>query len=347
MIFYWKLGSAAQLIALVIRNTRKEIQRLAKDPRMAETLAAYRRGYLTFAKLLYDATLKAPDTTAQGLLDMKQLYGDALVETGETGDAKEALKLFLECKAEQDKQLKVRHGRIDEGFNAKIKAMEKVAAAGPEALHRAINHFLKEHPRAYGTEVQDSYRATALLRANNYLGTLLDRSATTAVTTGPTKPATTQATQPLAGGGARPEQAANVVMKAYKKLMSTERERRKNNLPQDANTFWGLAKSHFVLKEHYKALKYYSQLARQIRPGTPRYWEAQLAYCWCALETFRSERQELEKEPEKNGAKLTRNAEKLEELQAFMRQLEKEDPRKGGLYQEYNRIEAELRSLLK
>ena len=326
----------SQLIALVINNIRAAIRLLAKDPRMDKKREAYREGYQRFAKLLYDSAVKDPKTTPQRLVDLKQMYGDALAETGR---AEQALKLFGECKAEEDKKLNAEREKIDKEFDAKIKAMTAIAGRGAAALQKAIGDFLEGFPKAYGTKIQDSYQAGALLKADTYLGKLLGADGTPA---GPAKPLTPEAK-------AKIEQAVKVVLKAYEKLMNAQRQLRKNQLPEDPANFWGLAKSHFVLKQYFKALPYYRELARRIDPNKNllRYWEAQLALCRCALKAFSKQRRRLQEEPQKNKKALEKNTEDLQGLRAFMRQLEQEDPRKGDLYKEYNAIEAELRSLLR
>lgn len=388
----------SQLIDLVIRNIQAAIKVLAKDRRMAGKVAAYRKGYQHLAKLLYDNAAKDPNTTPKRLLELKQMHGDALAESGQ---AEDALKLFLECKAEEDKRLQAKRDQIDKEIEKKIKAMEAIAAKGPRALHEAIDGVLKKIPKAPATGQvraialkngqcftgdltktpdgyavatnvvkvnpdtkkpelkiqqrtfaadqvalivpQDAAQPISLFKANSYLKKKLPTksSGTTATTQAATSPATQKNSPEI-------NEAIDLVLEAYVKLMNAQRLVRKNALQEDPANFWGLGKSHFALKQYFKALKYYSQLSRRIDPNRnpQRYWEAQLAYCRCALEALRKVRRRLEKDPQKNREKLQRNTESLEGLRAFMRQLEQEDPRKGGLYQEYNAIEAELRSLL-
>ncbi|MBL7133223.1 MAG: hypothetical protein ISS78_03930 [Phycisphaerae bacterium] len=387
----------SQLIDLVITNIRAAIKVMAKDPRMADKVAAYRKGYQHLAKLLYDNAAKDPNTTPQQLLDLKQMYADALAEGGKP---EEALKLSLECKAEEDKKLKAERDRIDKDFDTKIKAMEAIAAKGPQALHQAITDVLEKIPKApltgearaivlndgrhftgevtktpagYVVKInvvriepetkkplvkieqrtfaadqvalivpKDATQPIALFKANIYLAKLLREGG------GATTRATRATTTPAIKNRAEIDEVVILLLNGYDKLMNAQRLVRKNALQEDPANFWLLAKSYFALKQYFEALKYYSQLSRRIDPNRnpQRYWEAQLAYCRCALEAFRKVRRQLEEDPQKNREKLQRNTESLEGLRAFMRQLEQEDPRKGELYQEYNAIEAELRSLL-
>lgn len=197
---------------------------------------------------------------------------------------------------------------------------------------------------------KDAAQAVALFKTNTYLKKLLDRSggATTKATTRATTRAT-QATTPAAiKNKAELDEAVILVLEAYYKLMNVRQMVRKRNLEQDPANFWGLAKSHFALKQYSKALPLYRQLTLRLDPNKNllAYWQAQLGYCRCALEMLHKERQKLKEDPQKNKKKLKMNTEKLEGLRAYLRQLEQEDPQRGNLYKDFNRIEAELKSLL-
>ena len=193
---------------------------------------------------------------------------------------------------------------------------------------------------------QEDTQAIGLFKANVYLNKKLPaKRAATATTTTTTQAATSPATQKNS-----PEiiEAMDLVLEAYVKLMNAHRRLRKNTLEEDPANFWGLAKSHYALKQYFKALKYYQELAERLDPNKnpEQYWQAQLKACRCALEGLRQTREKLKENPQKNKEKLEKNTESLENLQRSMRQLEEDDPNKGGFYEEYNLIMAELRTLL-
>ncbi len=414
----------AQLIALVIQNIREKIKAWSKDLRRVKEVAAYREGYRHLAKLLYDNAAEDPNTTPQQLLNHKQRYGLALTEPG-SGKAKaeEALKLFRECKAEEDKKLEVERNRIDKEYVKQIEDMEATKVRGPRDLHQAINEVIKTIPKApltgearaiviseivvrdgkeeetfryltgvvkkapTGYEVwvnvvvrfdpktkkppqlkiqqstftaaqvklivpQDAAQAITLFKANIYLKDLLKRSSGATTTVATTQVATTRPTQATAPAAiknkAELDEAVMLVLEAYDTLMNVRRMVRKKDLEQDPANFWGLAKSHFALKQYFEALPFYRQLSVRIDPNKNNlaYWQAQLGYCRCALEALRKVKRKLKEDPQKNEKKLKINTERLEGLRAFMRELEIKDPGKGGLIEEYNRIQTELRSLL-
>ncbi len=429
-----KRGS--QLIDLVIRKIRENIKRLGTDKRMVAKVEAYRKGYQHLAKLLYDNAAKDPNSTPKRMLELKQMYGDALAESGQ---AQQALELFLECKADEDKKIKAQRDQIDKKINDQIKGMEEKAdKEGPRALHKEITKELNEIARAPATgevraialksgecftgeltktpdgyavkihivekvvtltdkrkftgevtktttgyqvktrdavltflagEVasikepqfktraqtftagqvelivpQDDTQTIGLFKANFYLKKKLPpKSSGTATTT--TQAATSPATQKNS-----PEinEAMNLVLDAYVKLMNAQRQARKNALEEDPANFWGLGKSYFALGQYFKALTYFRELSERLDPNKNRqeYWQAQLASCRCAMEGLRQIREKLKENPQKNVEKLRKNTESLEDLQGRMRELEKDDPNKGGLYEEYNLIKARLRALL-
>ena len=316
---------SSQLIELVIENIQSAIRLLKSDPRKERQLRGYREGYRQFAKILYDKAVGDPKTPPIRLLDMKQMYGDALAESG-GGFAKQALELFLECKSAEDKNRGTKSKEINDTFDSEIQLVISIGNE-PVKLQKTIDQFIKNIGGKFGPEVKASFLASNLNKANTYLAKVLARD----------DGGNTPLTVPDPGGAKTIlAQAHRMVLTRYKKLMESQRKAQIDIIEQDANNIWGLAKSYFALEQYSDALEHYKTLVGSLDPNKnpEKYWQAQIGYCQSAMETSR------------------KNPEQLEGLGAYLKQLRKEDSaggkdtHMGGYSSQFNKIESELRRLM-
>ena len=311
---------SGQLIPLVIANIQKAIKKLQASlaPDKEVKLRAYRAGYSKFAKLLYDDVVKDPKDPKYDkllLLSRKQLYGDALVGTGKGA---EALKLFQECRKDQDAENEVKKKEIETKYKDRHELAKTAAETSAKALQDVVIKVLAELTEEFKKE---SYAARELVRISAHLGKLLGAGGGAA--SAPASGATSApATEDL-------KRAVALTLKSHQKLMDRLAKAEKDDLPVDMTTLWGLGKSYELLKKYAEALKAYRRLADGIEDRFPKqYWQAELAYCRCALEAYREDKQ------------------KLEELQFYVEGLQKKDKFFGGEYPRFNAIKAQIRQLL-
>ncbi|MCE5328336.1 MAG: tetratricopeptide repeat protein [Planctomycetaceae bacterium] len=317
------------LIDLLITNIQKTIKQLdqgARGPTTEARLKAYREGYAKFAKMLYETKDNAD---AQTLLDRKQLYGDALIQAARFADAR---TIFEEVSAAQNADRKAKEAAIAAKFDARQQGLVQVRE-NPAQVYDLLKKTVDELPPEF---VRSSFVARDLKNVTGELGKALG------------KVNSTSQSRPDTQNVAR---LVDMCLRGHQQLMARLADEEKEGIAFDAKTFWGMGRSYEGLKMFDKALTIYQRLTQGFDKARQagQYWESELAYCRCWLETFRPDPGRADLASLSNADREKKLADyrgKIENLSVYVSNLEAADKTFGGIYAGFNAIKADLRQIL-
>ncbi|MCK4602527.1 MAG: tetratricopeptide repeat protein [Phycisphaerae bacterium] len=298
---------AAQLMQLVLEQTRSRIANLRGDPAHAGELKLLRENNVDFAKVLYDR-IRQNSPSAEELYVFKQIYAEAMVERAHSPNAPdgligEGIRLFDELVGFDEQRRRKMAEEIDRDYEKALKEID-LAGSDYDRMKKLAKEYF-EKLKQLGLDRRDITAAVRLEDAENYLAKAADDEA--------------ERQKRLAIFTER-------LRDAYVALQELE----KRFLPIDSNNLIGLARAYRLKKQYGEALEYYNTVIRGIDPNNnPKlYWSLMLEVYRCVLEASRE------------------NKPALEALLDDMRGLQAKDKNMGGLFGEFNKIEAEAKRLL-
>ncbi len=317
------------LIDLLIANIQKTIKQLdqgARGPTTALRLKSYREGYAKFAKMLYETK---GNVDAQTLLDRKQLYGDALIQAGQFGDAR---VLFEEISAAQEADRKGKEQAINAKFDQRHQALVQAGSdAGQvyEICKKALDQLSPDFVRSV-------FAARDLQSVLAELGKALGKDNSPAKS----KPSV-EAVSRLSA----------LCVRGHQQLMAKLASEEKAKISFDAKTFWGLGRCYEGLKMFDKALTIFQRLIQGFDKSSQadQYWKAELANCRCWLEAYRPDPARAELAKLDNAAREKKLAEyrvKIDNLNMYVNMLEAADKTFGGEFAGFNAIKADVRQII-
>jgi hypothetical protein len=255
---------AAPLLQQIIARIREAIKELQRDPTAQAELASYREVYLRFAR---DLLQRAEQTGGNGdtLYQLKQLYADALLQSGE---ARQALNIFQDLEKTQDQRRRQRIEQIEAHLE---KIRKQMAAAGDSASRWLLA------VEAY----RDLKRSLGLDQVN--FGSEV-----------PLADAVEQLRQ--AGEAAEQTRAISAVRIRLDAALEDLRETAVRSVAVDAGNLLGLGRAHAAVGNGDQALEYYRRLVSGLSPAGNEwlYWQAQLEYAQTALESLKASPEQME-----------------------------------------------------
>ncbi|MCD4824605.1 MAG: hypothetical protein K8S55_08355 [Phycisphaerae bacterium] len=306
---------AKGLMELVVDNLRSAIDKLAATDKDPGQLKKFREAFKGFGRQFYEAL--PSDAPAEDKYYVFSLYADALIQAGNTEDAKVAMPLLLELKKIDQSQQEAQKTGVTGYFKDKIAAALaagenlKAALAIRKDLEAALKHFkLNWSSNIRMAEVK--YRYDQMQTAEQVA-----------------KKASQEEKPAKEKDKARAIKRATLsIRKAYDALQ----KQLLGDTAIDANVVRMLAKCYLILKEYDKAAPMYEILTTGLTPEANHdlYWGSELEYAQCLF-----------------GQNKT-NPEGLKTLRTRLRQLAGNDPNRGGqrYLRRFNRIEADCNKII-
>jgi tetratricopeptide (TPR) repeat protein len=249
--FQTKYGDtqAQVLMRDVVETLKRTIDELVGNDDQQEALASFRKAYLDFAKQVYDSKKDSPNKSERDSVTM--LYGDALVQSGDSANGVIALTLFEPLKKEQDESKKAKVAAIA----AKIKGYVDTVKSAPDDANRIriLKGEFEKNLEALGLDKWSGFSRVSL-------GTAFKR---------------------LNSKDLKPKDVVNACKTAKYRLTRAYGSAQKTlslRVEVNANVIRGLARAYMLTGQNAKAIPYLRRLIAGLNATTHRtmYWECQL-----------------------------------------------------------------------